>query len=192
MGSILKIHEYRLPAAGKLSLYIYRMKPLKNIDSAHRTLILKTFCTIFPLTGLLLWAWLGIVGVLIAVILCTILAFSTVNLAGGIGGVVGKLYSGRQPIWNVQERYAAELSRTRVQKMKGNHKDALMIIETVLDEKPAFNEALLLKAQILAEGFGDNPEAKKCLAKILQTEPKNTQLYHWCQTLYTELATQNE
>lgn len=168
------------------------MKPQKNIDSAHRTLILKAFCAIFPLMGFLLWAWLGMAGVLLAVILCTILAFSTVHLAGGIGGVVGKLYGGRDPIWNVQERYSSDLSRTRVQKMKGNYNDARMIIDTVLAEQPGFNEALLLKAQILAEGFGDNQEAKKCLTRILQTEPKYTQLFHWCETLYRELTTQTD
>ena len=168
------------------------MKPRKNIDSAHRALILKAFCAIFPLTGFLLWVWLGIVGGLIALILCTIIALSAVYLAGGIGGVVGKLYGGRDPIWNIQERYSAELSRTRVQKMKGNHEDALMIIETVLAEQPDFNEALLLKAQVLAEGFGDNQEARKCLTKIFQTEPKYTQLFQWCETLYRELTTQIE
>jgi tetratricopeptide (TPR) repeat protein len=168
------------------------MKPLKNIDSAHRALILKAFCAIFPLTGLLLWVWLGIAGVLIAVILCSIIALLTVYLAGGIGGVVGKLYGGRGPIWNIQERYSADLSRTRVQKMKGNHNEALSIIETVLAEQPDFNEALLLKAQILAEGFGDIQEAKKCLTKALQSEPKYTQLFQWCETLYRELTTQND
>ena len=168
------------------------MKPQKNIDSVHRTLILKAFCAIFPLIGFLLWAWLGIAGVLIAVILCTIVAFTSVHFAGGISGFVGKLYGGRDPIWNVQERYSAELSRSRVQKMKGNHDEALMIIETVLAEQPGFNEALFLKAQILAEGFGHNQEAKKCLTRILQTEPGHTQLYHWCETLYKELITQTD
>lgn len=173
-------------------LGINRMKPRKNIDSAHRTLILKAFCAIFPLTGILGWIWLGIVGVFVAFILCTIIALSAVYLAGGIGGVVGKFYGGRDPIWNVQERYSAELSRTRVQKMKGNHKDALMIIETVLAGQPDFNEALLLKAQILAEGFRDNQEAKKCLTKIFQTEPKYTQLFQWSETLYRELTIQTD
>ena len=168
------------------------MRPLKDIDSVHRTLILRTFFYIFPLVGLVGFVFFGIVGLTLAALLCLILALFAVSSAGGLGGIAGKLYGGRKPIWNVQERYSAELSRTRVQKMKGNHQDALMIIETVLAEQPDFNEALLLKAQILAEGFGDKQEAKKCLTKIFQTEPKYTQQFHWCETLYKELTTQKE
>jgi tetratricopeptide (TPR) repeat protein len=168
------------------------MKPLKNIDSVHRTLVLRTFIYIFPLLGIVGLVFFGIVGLILAAVLSLIIALFIVSSAGGIGGIAGKLYGGRKPIWNIQERYSAELSRTRVQKMKGNHKEALTIIETVLAEQPDFNEALLLKAQILAEGFGDKQEAKKCLTKVFQTEPKHTQLFHWCETLYRELTTQND
>jgi hypothetical protein len=69
---------------------------------------------------------------------------------------------------------------------------AFLFIDSTLGKWKVFNEALLLKAQILAEGFGDNQEAKKCLTKILQPEPKHTQLFHWCETLYRELTTQTE
>ncbi len=47
-----------------------------------------------------------------------------------------------------------------------------------------FNEALFLKAQILEEGFDDIYDAKKCLTRIFQTEPKNSQLFQWSNSLY--------
>jgi hypothetical protein len=67
----------------------------------------------------------------------------------------------------------------------------LLLIVRPTNEK-YFNEALLLKAQILAEGFGDIQGAKKCLTKALQSEPKYTQLFQWCETLYRELTTQTD
>lgn len=160
------------------------MKPLKDIDSAHRSLVLKVFCTIFPLIGFLSWVYLGIIGLLIAAILCLIVALFSVSTAGRFGVVASKLYGGRKPIWNTQEKFSADLSRARVQKMSKHHTEALMIVDNILAEQPDFNEAQLLKAQILTEGFNDAVEAKKCLALIFQTEPKQTQLYQWGESLW--------
>ncbi len=162
------------------------MKPLKDIDSSHRSLLLKAFCICFPLLALLGYSWLGTKGIWIAAAVCVFVAFGAVALAGRIGGAAGGLYGGRRPNWNVAEQYAADLSRARVQKMTRNYIEALHTIESILNEQPGLNEAWLLKAQVLAEGFGHKLEAKNCLVRIFQTEPKHTQLYQWSATLYKE------
>ena len=164
------------------------MKPLKDISTAHEGLILKSFCTTFPLTGFMGWLFLGIEGVLIAAAISFFVAVCSVFSAGNLGEIAGKLYEGREPIWTVEERYSADLCMARVQKMSKKHPKALEIIEKVLIEQPNYNEALFLKAQILVEGFDDTAGAKKCLAKIFQTEPKNTPLFKWSATLYSEIT----
>lgn len=168
------------------------MKPLKDIDSVHRSLVLKVFCTLFPLLGLVGWIFIGIIGLLIAAILSLIVALFSVSTAGRFGVMASKLYGGRKPIWNTQEKFSADLSRARVQKMSKHHTEALMIVDNILTEQSDFNEALLLKAQILIEGFDDTIEAKKCLIRIFQTEPKHTQLFQWSETLYKGLVSQAE
>jgi hypothetical protein len=161
---------------------------MKDIDTAHRLLLLKAYCACFPLMALLGWVTFGKKGIWIAAVVCLFVSFGAVALAGRIGKAAGGLYRGRRPDWNTQERYAADLSRARVQKMSGNYAEALRIVETVLADQPALNPALFLKAQILAEGFDHRLEAQNCLVKIFQTEPKHSQLYQWSAGLYKKLA----
>ena len=164
------------------------MKPLKNIDSVHRSLLVKAFCACFPLMALLGWVYFDSKGILYAAAVCLVVAFGAVMLAGRVGNTVGGLYGGRRPNWKVEERYAADLSRARVQKMSKNHAEALQIIEVVLAEQPDLNEALFLKAQVLLEGCDHRLEAKNCLVKIFKSEPKHTQLYQYCASHYKEIV----
>ena len=164
------------------------MKPLKNIDSVHRTLLIKAFSVCFPLMAVLGWVYFGSKGILYAAAACLVVAFCAVALAGRVGNTVGGLYGGRRPNWKVDEQYAADLSRARVQKMSKNYTEALQIIENVLAEQPDFNEALFLKAQVVLEGFDHRLEAKDYLVKIFKSEPKHTQLYQYSASLYKEIV----
>ena len=164
------------------------MKPMKNIDSAHRSLLLKAFCACFPLMALLGWVYFGKKGILFAAVVCLFVAFGAVALSGRIGRAAGGLYTGRRPKWDVREQYAADLSRARVQKMAKNFADALAIVESVLAERPDLNEALFIKAQVLLEGFDRRLEARQCLVKIFQSEPRNSQVYRWSAGLYKEIV----
>lgn len=167
-----------------------KLKPLKNKDSVHRSLQLKAFFISFPLLGLLGFVALGIVGIILAAVVSSVVAFISVAASERIGGTAGKLYGGKKPKWSLQERFSADLSRARVQKMDKKYDNALIIVEKILAQQSDFNEALLLKAQILSEGFRETQEAKKCLVKILQTEPKDTSLCRWAESLYKELVQQ--
>lgn len=164
------------------------MKPLKNVDSVHRSLLLKAYCACFPLMALLGWVYFGTKGILYAAAVCLFVAFGAVALAGQVGATVGGLYGGRRPNWKVEERYAADLSQARVQKMSKNHAAALQIVEAVLAEQPKLNAALLLKAQILVEVYDHRLAARQCLVNIFQSEPKHTQLYQWSAGLYKEIV----
>ncbi len=164
------------------------MKQPKNIDSVHRSLLIKAFCVCFPLMAVLGWVYFGSKGILYAMAVCLVVAFGAVALAGGVGNTVGGLYGGRRPNWKVEDQYAADLSRARVQKMSKNYTAALQIIDSVLAEKPDFNEALFLKAQVVLEGFDHRLEAKDYLVKIFKSEPKHTQLYQYSASLYKEIV----
>jgi len=60
------------------------MKPLKEIDSIHQTIILKTFCVISLLVSFLGWVLYGLVGILYAGVICVIVAFVSVFISDGI------------------------------------------------------------------------------------------------------------
>lgn len=164
------------------------MKPLKNVDSVHRSLLVKVYCATFPLMALMGWVYFGKKGILYAAAVCLVVAFGAVTVAGRIGAAAGGLYGGRRPNWKVEERYAADLSRVKVQKMSKNYDAALQIVESVLVEQPHLNEALLLKAQVLMEGFDRRLEARQCLITIFRSEPKHTRLYQWSAKLYKEIV----
>lgn len=168
-----------------------KLKPLKDVDSAHRTLIIRAFFVPFSFMGTAGFIFFGIIGLLCAGVICLVAAIISVSLSDRLGRTAGKLFGGREPILNIQERYSADLSRARVQKMNKNYEESLQIIENVLANESSFNEALFLKAQILTEGFYDIDDAKNCLIKIFQTEPKDTQLFQWSETFYKKLLKPN-
>ena len=95
------------------------------------------------------------------------------------GDISGGLFLGQKSNWSVQERLSGDLSRARVQKMNGNYKAALSIIDNVLDQAPDFNEALFVKAQILLDGYSDANCAKKYFTRILEHKPEHSHLYRW-------------
>jgi hypothetical protein len=72
--------------------------------------------------------------------------------------------------------------------MSKNYGKALQIIEAVLAEQPDLNEALFLKAQVVLEGYDRRLEAKNYLVKIFKSEPKHTQLYQYCASLYKQIV----
>jgi len=165
-----------------------KLKPMKNVDSVQRTLHIRAFCIPFPFLGIVGFIFGGIIGLFFAVVLCSLIALFTVFVLEGLGGIAGGLYGGRKPIWSIQERYSADFSRARVQKMNKKYDESLLIIDKVLIEQPDFNEALFLRAQILAEGFDDIYDAKMCLTRIFQTEPKHSRLYQWSEHLYRSMV----
>ncbi len=169
-----------------------KLKPLKNIDLVHKSQQLKAFCLTLPPLGLLGFVKFGIVGLIIAPILSLSISLISVAVSERLGGIATKLYVGRKPRWNLQERFSADLTCARVQKMNKKYDDAIIIVENILAQQPDFNEALLLKAQILSGGFNENHGAKKCLIKILQSEPRNSPIHSWTKSFYKELVEKHD
>jgi tetratricopeptide (TPR) repeat protein len=91
----------------------------------------------------------------------------------------------------VHERLAGELVKARLMKASNRFDEALEIINRTLDRLPDYPEALLLKAQILWEGYADYPGAKACLQQVIRMErTKNEQdeiVRRWCENLLREM-----
>ncbi len=97
--------------------------------------------------------------------------------------------TGREGQWSREELINIELHRVRCAKIKGFHKQALNHVNTILAIEPDFPEALLLKAQILWEGFGNAGAAQAHLKKLMRVNPKkNDRYYRWARNFYDELS----
>ncbi|WP_417912172.1 hypothetical protein [Candidatus Electronema sp. TJ] len=101
-----------------------------------------------------------------------------VMLCGGGSGGPAKL----------RERLAGEMDKARYLKVKEKFAEALETVNFILEQMPAHDEALLLKARILFEGFVDRPGAKECLRQILrQEDARNETVRHWAAELLKEI-----
>ena len=91
----------------------------------------------------------------------------------------------------LHERLAGELVKARLMKASHRFDEALEIINRTLDRLPDYPEALLLKAQILWEGYADYPGAKACLQQVIRMKKmRNEQeetVRRWCKTLLKEM-----
>jgi tetratricopeptide (TPR) repeat protein len=82
-----------------------------------------------------------------------------------------------------------DLTTARVSKADKDYAKALATLETILARDPDFPDALLLKAQVLWEGFADEPEARKCVIRILHhVKDKASPVYRWAGELYKEIS----
>jgi tetratricopeptide (TPR) repeat protein len=92
---------------------------------------------------------------------------------------------------SVHDQLAGELVKARLMKASKRFDEALEVINKTLDRLPDYPEALLLKAQILWEGYSDYPAAKACLQHVLQMEKmrneKDKTVRRWCANLLKEM-----
>ena len=105
-----------------------------------------------------------------------------------LGSRLGNLLSG----WITreiprQEQFSADLARARFCKGHGQYRKALTIINEVLREYPQFPDALLLKAQILWEGFENKGAALKYLEKIIEMVQDDDPIHRWAINYYYEV-----
>ncbi len=97
--------------------------------------------------------------------------------------------TGREGQWSREELINIELHRVRCAKIKGFYKQALNHVNAILAIEPDFPEALLLKAQILWEGFGNAGAAQAHLEKLMCViTDKNDRYYRWARNFYDELS----
>ena len=89
----------------------------------------------------------------------------------------------------LRDQLAGTMSIARNHKMNKRFDQALLSVEEVIAKDPDYCEALLLKAQILWEGFEDDTEAKVCLEKIMDAEKAyDNTIYRGASSLYEELT----
>ena len=178
------------------------MKPSKDVDAAGAVFTLRNTIWAFPYLAVmgLIWGYLAnessgaIAGLLVAAATSVLIGTATTIFSETPGGsVVDTRYRPVIKTTGVREQSAGDLNVVRYHKLCHQFDDALIKIEAVLARDPDFAEALLLKAQILWEGFEDANAARDCLLKILAVEPdENTVFRRWALIFFKELSTESQ
>jgi hypothetical protein len=128
--------------------------PPKDKDSFNRSLILKTFFWIFFPIAFLAILFLGFLkGLLISSGISLIGAIFVMFIADKFSGVAKILYGGRRNVISPREQMQSVLSTARIAKMNKNYSIAIEIIDGIIEQDHEYYEAMLVKAQILHEGF---------------------------------------
>ncbi|MEJ2286476.1 MAG: hypothetical protein P8X85_23105 [Desulfobacterales bacterium] len=174
------------------------MMPGSNVDSTNAVFKLKNTIWAFPYLAVMgmIWGYLAgassgaIAGLAAAAAISVLLGSATSIFTATPGG--GAANTGSVPIKNtmgVRKQTASDLNVVRYHKLCHRFDDALIKIEEVLAKDPDFIEALLLKAQILWEGFEDGEAAGGCLLRILAVEPDEKVVFHrWALNFYEDLT----
>ena len=174
------------------------MKPLNDVNSAEKALILKNILWAFPYLGMIGFiggfALAGSIGALIglmaAAVVSAMIGSTSSFFTGKISdSAINTFYGLGRRTYGLREQLAGDLNVARHHKLFNHFDEALIIIENVLAKDPDFPEALFLKARILWEGFEDRKTAKECLLKIIKLEPDKDSVYHrWALNFYRELS----
>jgi tetratricopeptide (TPR) repeat protein len=156
------------------------MIPLKSDQRINR--LLKLFTRLFPIF-LLLGVIVGLTvekKIIIALslpfsIIVSVFALFIIEI---LGNVSGSFYWPSKKV-NHRQELSAYLAKAKFSKGNGRFKDALSIINEVLDKDPDFPDALYLKGQILWEGFENSVESKKLFSRVMQLLSTEEELYYW-------------
>jgi hypothetical protein len=111
------------------------------------------------------------------------------QLTGSVGGSAGNvLYGGRTPNWSLRERLGADLSQAAHHKKNERYDQALRKVNEILDQEPRFPEAMLLKAQIMWDGYENASAARRYLKEVMGQTPRSGSLHKEAFSLDRELA----
>ena len=162
----------------------------RDVDSITQTRFLVSVARLAPACALLGWIIGGLQGVLYAIPGSVVAASAVELLSGRLGsGSVNVLYGMGRNHRAPRDQLIGTLTQARVHKMNKCHDQALICIEEVLTADPNFPEALLVKAQILWDGYQDGPAAKHCLIDLMKAEPDKEATFHrWAVSLYKEIV----
>ena len=175
---------------------VKKFKPIKDQDTVARTqFILALVRVLVPLGligfiyGFLLRGnWGAFIGFLVGAILSIPASMIVMIISDRAGTTAGALYRGPKANWTIRDQLGGVLNQVRYHKMQNNFDQAFLKVEEALAKDPNFPDALLLKAQILWEGFDDAIEAKRCLEIIIKTTSKPENRHLWASTLYAEIV----
>ena len=173
------------------------MKPGSNVDSTNAVFKIINTIWAFPYLAVMgmIWGYLagassGAIAGLAAAAAISVLLGSATSIFTGTprGGADNTRSFPARSTLGVRKQLATDLNVVRYQKLYHRFDDALIKIEEVLAKDPDFVEALLLKAQILWEGFEDCQAARACLLTILAVGPDEKDVFHsWALNMYKEL-----
>jgi hypothetical protein len=135
-----------------------------------------------------------LLGILVAAILSLIVGTITTVFTDRLGkSASGLLYGQGKSTIKLQERLEADLQQARFHKMNQRYEEALRFVDGALERAPDFPDALLLKAQILWEGFQDCRAAKSCLRQVIQLLPTPDEpLHRWATHLLADINRSEE
>ena len=108
--------------------------------------------------------------------LCIFFSFLIEKIGGGLGSLLSGSTSRRI---SRDERFSGEINKIKFSKREGRFDPALQMVNTVLHEAPDYPEAMLLKAQILWEGYGKADTAKGYLNRIRELTPEDDKFHRW-------------
>ena len=120
-----------------------------------------------------------------AIPFCIFFTFLVEKIGGGLGNLLSGSTSRRI---SRDERFSGEINKIKFSKRAGRFDEALQIVNDLLHEDPDYPEAMLLKAQILWEGFGKAATARGYLNRIRELTPEDDKFHRWA-TGYLETVT---
>lgn len=173
-------------------------KPVKDQDLKTVTYFLRVagltipfVCLLGLYVGYVYWGLFGAVsGVVIAAITGLAISAIIMFLMDAVSGTASDLLSGRrEAVWTIREQVQGSLSQARFNKENRDYPAALSFVNKVLERDPDFTDALLLKAQILWEGFGQSHAAIQFLEKTLSLKDGNNMLQSQALLLHSDLKT---
>ncbi len=114
-------------------------KPLKNIDSATRSLCVRILsvstaplCLLGFIFGKLLYGNSGaLTGIILGVIVCVFLTLITIFISDKLGDFAAIIFKGRNATWSLKEQLEGDLSQVRYHKMKKEFDQALIKVDAV-------------------------------------------------------------
>ena len=167
-----------------------KLKPLKNIDLVAWSQFIKFFVWLFGPLCVVSILFSGIKGVAITFILSLVITPVVMFVLNKFsGGTSSLIYGGGHGTWSKREQLEGDLNTVKYYKMRKEYDQALKTVNNILNKDPEFSEALLIKAQILWEGFENSATAKANLKKITGIKiDKDEPIHRWASNLYDELT----
>ncbi len=162
-------------------------KPFKEKDLASRTRTFGIAAWVFPflaliglIGGYLYYGTIGaVLGIILALGVSVLVALGTMTATGSIGGsAVDMLYGRRRGLWSLREQLEGPLRQARTEFEAEMFEQALKVVNHVITKDPQFPEALVLKGQILWEGFQNAQTAKPYLLRAMGLVPDEANATH--------------
>jgi hypothetical protein len=120
-----------------------------------------------------------------ALILCKV-------IKKGISLMIGSEFGGRTASRSLRDELKHSINQVRYLKKNGDFQNALKTVNLIVMIDPNFPEALLLKAQILWEGFENHRAASPIIGQVLMTTSTEDAIHQQALWLATDIEDARE